>query len=48
MLWNRQNEEISQIMNSLHDHSTQKEKKYLENLKALHVDYQDQILHLTK
>ena len=29
MLWNRQSDEISFIMNSLHDYSASREKKYL-------------------
>ena len=35
-------------MNSLHDYSATREKKYLENIRSLHVDYQEQILELTK
>ena len=48
MLWNKQNDEISNIMSSLHEYSTKREKNYLESIKCLHLDYQEQILELTK
>ena len=46
MLWNRQNNEAGQVISILHKQNTEEEKKSLETIKTLHLDYQQQILHI--
>ena len=46
MLWNKHNEEASKVISILHKQNSEEEKKSLETIKSLHLDYQEQILHL--
>lgn len=46
MLWNKQNGEVEQIINILHKQNSVSERKSLENIKALHMGYQQQIIQL--
>ena len=40
MLWNKQNSEASQIISILHKQNSEQERKNLETIKNLHLDYQ--------
>ena len=46
MLWNKQNTEAAEIITILHKQNSEQEKKNLETIKYLHLDYQEQILNL--
>jgi|JI9StandDraft_1071089.scaffolds.fasta_scaffold247521_1 predicted transcriptional regulator len=48
MLWNREHGEVTAVIESLNSQAIKKEKTLLEQISAIHREYQDQIEILRK